>query len=478
MSISRTNASNSSFMLGGMLVSKGALLISMLILSHYMKDADFGLLALAIALGQVLYIASDMGTSMVVNRRLSLGRISPGAVLPTASAVRLAFSLIGLLLLWVVAVYIEPTSKAVGMIMLVGIGSCLDSYTELAFSVFRSAERMGGEGLTRSVSGLSSIALAVAVIFFDLGPIAVAATYAIRSVVALVVSGLMLRGFGASMLPALDIRGARSMVAEGWQLGLMMLAMVGWQRMDNLILNLRLGPESVAAWQESYRLLDTLVLLIAPTLLPGALFPGLCRAYDDSRASFEHNLTGLAQITTGLGLLSSILLLSGGGDLLRMLWGVDYLRGFDEGEMTSCFLLVSLSPPVVFWMNLLVAAMIASGRNREVLKISLLAIALSGAVNILLIGALGLIAPAVAVIASNLLLSLLFYRDLCRGRFLKIFGQLWRAIVPLAPTLVVLSFVCCWAVVPRISISTATYLACWVALGGLRPILHRDMQEA
>jgi O-antigen/teichoic acid export membrane protein len=476
--VRRSAIRNSAFMLAGQVIGKGGFLASFMILSRYMNDRTFGVLALAVALGQILFFVSDMGVSIIVNRRLSIDPAGREATLRHAAALRTALCLAGMVLLGAGSVLVIWNRLAVSMIMMVGLGCCLESFTELSFAVFRSAERMGGEGAARAVGGLTGITGVVAVAMLDLGPFAAASVYALRTMVSFCAALFLLRRVGASLLPAFDRRGIAGILRESWPLGLMGLLMVAWQRIDNVVVSYNLGPAAVGAWQECYRILDTLVLVITPTLLPGALFPGLCRAYESSREQFERYMRGVAQLVTGLAILSSLFVLSGGLDLLRLLWGPGYLREFPLVEMKISLLLVGASIPIVFWMNFLLASMLATGRQKTVLAIAGAGLSASLVTNIVLLPRLGIVAPAVAVTVSSIVLCALLYAALRAGRPFRIFGQIWRASVPVVPAMAALYLLRGQHIVPRVGATVLVFAAAWIALGGIRPLLRRSRMPA
>jgi hypothetical protein len=60
-----SKAANSAFMLAGQFIGKGSLFVSVMLLSRYLSDSDFGGLLFSIVLGQVYFFLSDMGVSLV-----------------------------------------------------------------------------------------------------------------------------------------------------------------------------------------------------------------------------------------------------------------------------------------------------------------------------------------------------------------------------------------------------------------------------
>lgn len=466
-------ARNSITMLSGQLIGKGALFASIMMLSRYLDDTNFGMLVFAVALGQILIFLVDFGVSLIANKKFSLNSDRIQELHSTALGLRILTSIISLALLMIAAEIAGYNPRQQLMIVFIGLGAALEAVTELQYAVFRARERMIYEALSRGAGGFTALLLVFAVIAADMGPIAASATYTARSVMTLLVSLLFLRRFRIRIHPGFCIRYMLKLLSESWPLGVMGLLLIAFQRVDNIIIRATYSVEAVGAYQESFRILDTLILLITPSLLPGALFPGLCRSFAKGWEAARSKMVSIAQLVTGIAGAVMVPVLAGGMDFLRLIWGENYLRGLDRIEVQTTFFILMAGIPVVFWLNFLVASIIARGKQWSTIPVTSIALALSIAGNILLVPRIGIPGAAIIVISTNFMMSLFYYITLRKDGKLPLMKLLWKPLVAALGCVPVMLLTSGARIAVRMSIPMIVYLLIWVTLGGADLILRR-----
>ncbi len=462
-----SRGSNSLVMAGGQLAGKGALMLSLMVLSRYLRDDHFGMLLFAVALGQILLFLADLGVSLVSNREFSLHPERLQSLYSTALGLRLLTTAAAWTLVMAAGIAAGYGRTQMVILALVGAGSGLEAAAELQYAVFRAGERMVYESLARIAGGVGMLVLVLAVRAADLGPEAAAGVYAARAMLALVIGFLFLGRFGVRPRPGFGGSHLLRLLRESWPLGLMGLLFIALQRLDNVFVRELIGVEAVGAYNEPYRILESLTLLITPTLLPGALFPGLCRAFERGSGAASRRLVRIAGLVTGIAAAVMIPVFAGGMELLRAIWGEGLLRGIPPADFRATFLLLMAAIPAVFWMNYLVASVIAAGRQRTTVPVTSAGLVLSILGNLILLPRMGLPGAAVTVIAVNLFMSLAYYVVL-RGRnpLPLLSGSLLPAACALPP-LGLMVLTTGWPLVPRMLAPFLLYLVLWGATGGL-----------
>lgn len=407
-------------MLAGQIVSKGSLLLTMMLLARYLDDKSFGILSFAVAIGLVYMFISELGVSVTVNMTVSLSTDGSVRNLPSvAGGLRVLLSAAGLVTL--ASIYLLFTKSLWELLVMVpiAVSYSLDGYSEIPFAVFRASGRLGRESLARSLGGLSSIAAAVLIVQADLGLPAVALLFVLRSSVTLIVALVLQGDTGFGRLPVFDPSGMMSLLRKSLPVGVMGLSLAAFQRVDNLFVREALGIEAVGAWQECVRILDTAVLLITPTLLPGALFPGLCRALEKGGDAARLRMRDIGSVVLGAGVTVAALLIASGSGLLASLWGGSFARGLRPDAVDATYTIVCLAVPILFWINFLVAALIASRRSSTATVSALAGLVLLSAMLLLLLPRMGLPGAAVAILASSALLAVMlmlgFERNIVSG---------------------------------------------------------------
>jgi len=468
---------NSLVMAGGQLLGKGAQFASLMILSRYLQDTQFGMLLFAVAFGQILLFMADLGVSVISNRKFSLDAGHLQEIYSTALGLRVLTTTAAWSLVVLVSILAGYGSEQIMMIVLVGIGSAMEAAAELQFAVFRAKERMIYEAVSRAAGGFTTLFFVLLVTAMELSPTAAAGVYTMRAGVMLALSLGFLRHFQLRILPGFSRRHLLRLLAESWPLGVMGLLFIAFQRLDNVIVRAIRGVEAVGAYQEPYRILESLTLLITPTLLPGALFPGLCRCFKRGRKAVAGRMTDIASLVTGIAAAVTIPLAAGGMELLRTVWGDDFLRGQPLSEVSLALLLLTAAIPAVFWMNFLVASVIAAGRQRMTVPVTSAALVISIVCNLLLVPRMGIAGASMTVLGVNLLMGLTYWILLGRDWTMPLWKGLTRRLLPAVPAILVAFLVSDWSLLPRMAAPAALYLALWIPAGGISLLTGRTDQN-
>lgn len=434
-SVSQGRRANSIHMLAGQLMSKGAVFLAMMMLSRYLDDVWFGRLLFALALSLFSFFITDFGTAILVNRSMSLADMKHSLELwRSALGFRTVTGFIAVAVITLFSFLSFPESQTL-LLLPVLLGMTLEIYSELPFAIFRASGATRFESRARFLSSLVFLVAAAVMILLRLHPMAVASAFLLRGV-ALAVSGFSACGFlGFPFRPAFHGRHLLRLFREAWPLGVMGFLTVMHQRVDNLVIEGRLGVVSVGAYNEIYKVVEVLVLVVTPTLLPGSLFPGLCKAFEAGRREARLEMRRTAILIAVLSASVTALVLPPGQPFMRLLWGGAYLRGVSPGEFDSARLILLSAIPVYYFMNFLMSALIASGRQRATLPAVFAGFAVSLVLNLLLVGLLGLPGAAVAAMASNLVIAAVCWAFLGRSAGLgmilpMILGSLPAAAVP------------------------------------------------
>lgn len=465
---------NTASMLAGQFFGKGTFLLSLMILSRYLDDNHFGMLVFAVALGQILLFLADLGVSVISTKKFSLDPDRIQEIYSTALGLRLLTTFGAWSLIVLGSVIAGYETDQIIMIVLIGLASAMETGAELQFSVFRAKERMIYEAVTRATGGIVSLVLVLAVVVFNRGPIAASAVYALRTTFMLILSMIFLSRFHVRILPRFRVKRILDLLRESWAFGVGGIILIMIYKLDNVIIRELAGIRAVGAYQEIIRILEASVLLITPTLLPGALFPGLCRAFQTGWKETRERMISIAQLVTGIAGAVVIPVLAGGVDLLRLLWGDSFLRGLDAGEVESTFLILMIALPAVFWTNFLMSGVVAYGKQKDLVPIAMIALVVNITGNIVLVPLIGITGAAVMVLITHLFGIVLLYYVLRKGGPLPLVIGLWKPVVAAGISVTVFFLIRNGSVPLRIIIPTAVYLVIWISLGGLRLLLTKQ----
>lgn len=434
-------------------------------LSRYLSDTDFGCFLFSIVLGQMYLILSDMGVSLILNRRSSMRPADTQELLSTSLTLKIILSLLGLPLLILAGFLLNMSSERMLVLGIIGISVFFESFAELFYSVFRAREKMVYESISRITKGITGVIAVLLVIQFNLGLIAIAFAYVVRTIAALVSAIKGLRAIGFSVLPNIDKGKLKELLISALPLGIMGMVTVVHQKADNILIRQMLGENAIAVWQECLRIVELMLLIAVPTLLPGALFPSLCRTFRDG--GYQQQTGYMARIFTGLAVVPALSILSTGERFLRFVWGSEYLRDISSQDMQLCMYLCLAGLAIVYLMNILLASLLAVNRIRIVIPVTTAAMILVIGGNLLLMPVIGLPSAGIFYVAGNLLMLVCYWVFLkWRGYSLPIWREALISILASVPAFAVIPLTRKLPFIPALLIPAIIFIPIWWFSGG------------
>lgn len=464
-----SKAANTGFMLVGQFIGKGSLFVSIMFLSRYLSDWDFGGLLFVIVLGQIYLGLSDMGVSLILNMRSSVRPADTQELLSESLSLRIILSFLGLPLLMLAGILLNMTQDRMLVLGIIGVSVFFESFAEMFYSVFRAREKMIYESICRILMGITGLGAVLLLIQFKMDLTAIASAYVVRAFAAAIAAVVFLRRIGFSLIPSIDKEKLKDLFITALPLGIMGLVTVIHLRADNILIRQILGENAVAAWQECLRIIEIMLLLVVPTLLPGALFPSLCRAFRDG--GYLQQTGHMARIFTGLALLPSLAILSAGNRFLRFVWGDEYLRGIDASELQLCLYLSLAGLAIMYLMIITLSSLMALNRIRIVVPVTTAALILVVVGNLLLMPVLGLTSAGIFFVSGNLLILLSYWVFLKRkGYSLPIWREALISILASVPAFAVITLTRKLAFLPALLIPPLLFVPIWWFSGGGKAI--------
>ncbi|MBD3277183.1 MAG: oligosaccharide flippase family protein [Candidatus Aegiribacteria sp.] len=460
-----SRGANTLFMLAGQFLGKGCLFASVMLLSRYLPDADFGALLFAVVMGQIYLLFSDMGVSMVLTMRCSVRPGDTQRLLSVSVSLRTILALFGFPLLIAAGLIMGMGTGRLILLALIGTSVVFEALAELFYAIFRAGEKMLYEAVSRIIMGFTGLIAILILIHFNAGVVFISASYILRALSAAAFSLIFIRRMGISLRPAFDLPSLKELLVTAMPLGIMGLIIIVHQKVDNVIIRQMLGEDYVAAWQQCLRIVEILILLVVPTLLPGALFPEMCRAF--RKGTYRRQTGDMARVFTALAVSLSLAVVSAGNRLLELIWGSSYLRNVSPQDMQLCLYLSVGGLAVVYLMNIMISSLLALNRIRVVVPVTAVALAIVIAGNLLLIPAVGLPSAGVLFIAGNLFILLCYYFYLrWRGYRLPIWGKALRSVLAAVPAFAVTFYAVDLELLPAVLLPLAVYIPVWWFTGG------------
>jgi O-antigen/teichoic acid export membrane protein len=357
------------------------------------------------------------------------------------------------------------------MLVLGIIGSSVffESFAEMFYSVFRAREKMIYESICRIIMGTICLITVLIFIRFKMDLTAIAFAYVIRTLAAVIAATVFAKKIGFSIQPSIDKGKLKELFIASLPLGIMGLFTIAHQRADNVLIRQMLGENAVAAWQECLKIVEIMLLLVVPTLLPGALFPSLCRAFRDE--GYQRQTGNMARIFTALAVILFLSVLSTGDRFLRFIWGSGYLRNISSSELQLCLYLCLIGLAIVYLMNILISSLLAVNRVMIVIPVTTAALILVIGGNLLLMPVMGLPSAGIFYVAGNLLIIVSYWIFLrWKGYSLPIWKEAAISILVSIPAFAAVVLIRGLSFLPALLLPPLIYIPFWWLTGGGRAV--------
>jgi O-antigen/teichoic acid export membrane protein len=377
------------------IAGKGVTLVITAVAARTLVADAFGVLALAMATGWLLGVATDAGLSMHLARETARHRERSRPLLIETLQLRAGLAFVAATLIVFFTPKIVPPHWKMQFALVV-FAQLTGAVIETVAHYFRGLQRSEIEAAIHAAHRFSTLALALIVLWrwprLDL----LGAAMAIPAVLALLISvGVALRQSAPAgrepsirLEPFLTPSGfARNVLPLG--LGVLISAL--YFRIDLYFIERWQGLEAVGGYNAVFRLIEALRLL--PAAVMAVTFPMLVRATD----------TRLVQrIGGGLtvaGIALAIVAAFGASIIVPLVYGQPYLY------TASAFSILALTLPLFFLNYALTHQVIGWDGQRAYLLIATVALAGNVLANIALVPSRGIVGAAIATLLTEVIVT-------------------------------------------------------------------------
>jgi len=325
------------------------------------------------------------------------------------------------------------------------------------------------EATARVIHGILGVSLAVFAWKTGQGVFFAGGTYIIREIPSLIfVYYMVLPGkMAIRMKWSRDVfSSVIPLLKAAVPLGFVGMLFAAGERLDSIFIKAELGNEAIAAYQQCIKILEALVLIVTPTLLPGALFAALCEAVQTGWGKARERIAWMTELFLVIAMLLIIPLWAVEEHVLRIVWGNEFLRGVSPGELHSAFRMVLMTLPVAYIFHMFMAIMISVERQRKAVPIVVLALVTEIVLFLTLIPQLGIAGAAIAHLALLLSVAVMLSWNLHKEYGPTGFSRgARRPILAALPSFAVL-FLQPFNPAANAVVSVAVFIAVWLFSGG------------
>jgi O-antigen/teichoic acid export membrane protein len=430
---------------------------SIAVTTRYLGAAGYGGFALALAFVQMLGVLADAGIVTVVVREISREPRRTAELVGNALAIRLVLGLAVVALAGLLSLALPYAPEVREAIVIAGVPFMLGLASSSLATVFQARLQMGRAAIADVAGRLAAFAALVAVVAADLGFLAVVASTGVGAAVTLAVTVALVRGF----VPVRLLTGRwRELLVPAVPLGITLAVNEIYFRADTFILSLFRPFEEVGLYTLAYRIFELLALL--PAIVMTSIFPLLSRYVPEQRDLAARVIDATADLFVAIAVPVAAGGLVLAPELVRLAAGDAFADAATPLRLLLC------AAGAAWVSGLLGYALIADHRQREVLLLSLAALAANLALNLALVPSYG--PDAAAAIALGCEAAILAGGWVLVRRHLGISPRmrlLWRALLAAAAMTALLLWLDDVTLALLIPAGAAVYAAVLAAVGGI-----------
>jgi O-antigen/teichoic acid export membrane protein len=184
---------NTTFLLGGRILSVCLGVIYVAFLARYIHASGMGEIATATSLVSILALLVTFGFGNLIVRDVAREKANAGVYLTNVFLLRLFLSVLFFIIVYIVTTITKYNRETIIIIYIYGLAFVLDALTDVVFSIFNAFERMGYQATIQTGRDILNFGLSLGAIYFHLGLIMIVFISAVACLVKLIVSIAVLR---------------------------------------------------------------------------------------------------------------------------------------------------------------------------------------------------------------------------------------------------------------------------------------------
>jgi len=432
---------------------------------RYLGDEGFGKYAFATVIYYFVFLFDDFGIVTYFTREVARNREQANKYFTNSAVLKLILISVSVLFLGLyLSIFSFPADKAL-LIILFGIYGIIYSFNQLCSGVYRGFEQMQYEMAVVMIEKILVTAAGIYVLVKGLGLVAFGSVFVFSGIISLVINFILVKVKFRISWTGLNIGFMRSMFKAAVILGFFMFLAQAHARIDVLLLSAMKG-DSVAGWYSApYKIL--LFLEVIPTILFTSTFPRLSRTYLTDKNYIEKIYT------IGFKYLFYIAVPVIAGTMF-LAPEIMSLFGSEFTPSVPVLRIVIFAAGFNFFNIFTGGLLIASNKQKEVLKVQTGGLLLNLVINFILIPSYAHIGASIAtfisygsVLAVTLVIT---YRSVCRINQKSFF---WKGAVSTAAMTLFLAFTVL-PFLPKFIIAVGIYAAVLLIFKGIdfNEILH------
>ena len=291
-----------------------------LVVARQIGPAEFGFFSTSFAVFMLFSAVAGLGLKDVVIDEAASGRVDTKVVISAASGLMFAsgLSLASILIITSILVYPSFETRYWTLIIL-SVVLAFSGFNAILFAL-EANTKLRAIGVAQQISVFAS-AVAKCILIF-LGATAISFSLVVALEFMILYFALVFFAFRQNIylsIKAFSKGYALRLLKQSWPLMVSSVAVIGYFYLDQVVINMLMGPEAVGVYAVASRVSQQLYAI--PVILVAAYYPRLTMLNSQSSESFVTGLTVLCVVLIALSLFVTCLVFLLGDSLLLMLLG-------------------------------------------------------------------------------------------------------------------------------------------------------------
>ena len=413
-SAAQTIAKNTFWLSFGEIFGRLLRVILIFYAARVLGTAGYGTFSYMTSLAAIFTVFSDVGLSGVLIREAAKDKTMGNAYFSTSFFLKMILLVISLVMIIFGTDFISGIPVSQALIYAVSALFLFDSLRRFGSSLFRAEEKMELEAITNIITQVIILVVGFAVLLVSPSAEALAIAYAFGAGLGLIITAFFLRGYVKKIISSFDRSLIKPIIAAAWPFTVASIFSVFLVNTDIVMIGWFLDAEHVGLFSAAQKPIAFFYLL--PAFVIGGLFPSLSRlAANKDTAKFGSALErGISMVMLiAYPMVAGILFKA--REIIELFYGSAFLGGATTLQILSTTVLVT------FPVTIIMQAIFAYDRQREMVPIWTLGVAMNIAFNFYLIPILGIAGAAWTSLFSQVITGALLWHKMNKVNPFRLF---------------------------------------------------------
>ncbi len=384
--------------------------------------AGFGTFSYVMGLASLLTAFSDLGMSPIVVREGAKNPQLRARYFSTALGLTSLLALASAIIIIFGAPLITKIPVSQTLVLVVAFVFVLDMIRGLVGSaIFRASEKMEGEALVNIVTQIALIGAGFYLLTRFRSPEGLALAYAIGSAIGLLLALYLVRGYIRQFIARFEKALIKPILSASIPISLASILGVVMINTDIVLLGWLTNATQVGLFAAAQK--PVTLLYAIPSLIAAGIFPALARFAEKNQNHFRllNEKSIVAVLLFAIPLTVGFLLV--GKEIIHLLYGSEYL----PATLTMQILAITLI--TMFPMSMLSNGIFAYNKQKFLVKVGVVGVAVNALLDIILIPILGIAGCAIATVGTQVITSASIWFKMKQINNFSVIGNLKKIII-------------------------------------------------